>query len=242
MSDTVTTTTTDAAPTDPAPIKPGIYSSEAWLAFAVVALGGLLSSGLVGGMSTWGRVVALAIAALKAMTYTSARTQLKRAALPRARIVSTSSHTAAAGIATAATLIVGVLAISQMTACASSQVHTMTGAFVTCAKADLGQIVNAAGQDLEQDVASLATLNPTDLEAQLAQLVTLVGLDAVECAYAAVNEALAAAAPATAGGGSAAPAPATSAQAAYPGLARMKAWIEAQRAQGARGAARKARP
>lgn len=61
-------------------VKAGIKSSEAWVTFIVLALAGLISSGLVGAMTPTGKAIVFASGALKAMFYTWSRTQVKTAA------------------------------------------------------------------------------------------------------------------------------------------------------------------
>lgn len=104
-------------------------------------------------------------------------------------------------------------------ACTAAQRTTMTGAFSTCAKADLGQIIAADGLPLEQDVANKIKGNAPNLEADLTGIVASAGIDAVLCAIAAVEAALAP----VAGSGSAGP---TTGQ-ELPGLVRAKAWAKA---------------
>jgi hypothetical protein len=201
-----------------APVKPGWQTSEAWITFLIVLLGGLLSSGLVADLPTWGKVITFAIAALKAVTYTAARASIKRAALPSARVVSRGGDTAASAIATTATLLIGLVMISQMGACASSQLHTMTGSFSTCAKADLGQVVSSGSfvGDLVSVISAIIAQDAPTLEANLSALALTLGADAVTCAIAAVDAALT---------------PAKTTAEPSPGLVRARAWAAQARTQ-----------
>jgi hypothetical protein len=104
---------------------------------------------------------------------------------------------------------------------AGQNVGTMTGAFVSCAKADLGQIIATSGQPLLDDVAALIEGAPAALEADLSALVAIVGIDAVQCAIAAVAAVMAPKPPtATSTTAAAAPMP--------PGLVRALAWSAQQ--------------
>jgi hypothetical protein len=104
---------------------------------------------------------------------------------------------------------------------AGQKVGTMTGAFVSCAKADLGQIIATSGRPLLDDVAALIEGAAASLEADLTALVTIVGIDAVQCAIAAVAAVMAPKPPTNAS---------TTAQAAPmpPGLVRALAWSAQQ--------------
>lgn len=95
--------------------------------------------------------------------------------------------------------------------CTPSQRSTMTGAFATCANADLGTLV-APGVTLIGDVANLVEKNDSNLETDLDGLATTLGVDAVLCAIAAVDAVL------QPDSGSAA----TSAE--RPGVTRARAW------------------
>lgn len=116
-------------------------------------------------------------------------------------------------------------------ACATvkSDIKVMSGAFAACAKADLGQMITPGSsgplaglpaQAFLTFLNNLITMNAAALEAQLGALATLVGVDAIQCALAAI-EALSAPA------GSATPTTA----AASPGLVRAKAWLAQQGAK-----------
>jgi hypothetical protein len=113
-----------------------------------------------------------------------------------------------------------VLALALMVSCAT--LTTMTGAWATCAKTDLGQIVDGQGKSLSGYVADLLDGNGAALESALLALAGQVGLDAVECAVTAYEQTHA---------GSGGSAMATS-LAASSGLARAQAWIAAQRKAG----------
>lgn len=98
-----------------------------------------------------------------------------------------------------------LLAAFVILACTSAQLKTMTGTFATCGKADLGQIVTGADGKpaaLEAAVAAIIEGNGAALEATLGALAVVVGIDAIDCAIAAVEAAFV---PAI-GSGSAAPA------------------------------------
>lgn len=97
------------------------------------------------------------------------------------------------------------------TSCTPSQRSTMSGAFTTCASADLGALV-APGLTLLGDVATLIEHNDGALETDLDGLAVKVGTDAVLCAIAAVDAVL------QPDSGSAA----TSAE--RPGVVRARAW------------------
>ena len=121
--------------------------------------------------------------------------------------------------------LVTLLAVRLLTGCAT--LHTMTGAFATCAETDLGQLVKSeAGQlvPLATDVAQLIDGNAAGLESALETLATTVGLDAIDCAVAAYD---ATHVPAATGSGSAV----AMSAAVNPGLVRAKAWVVAQRSK-----------
>ena len=102
-----------------------------------------------------------------------------------------------------------------------AQAQKMTGSFATCAKADLGQIVSDQGQNLPQYLADLVAKNAADLEQKLSDLLKQVGLDALECAFAAVESVLS-------------PTPnAPSPNVGVPGLDRARTWLRAQKAKSA---------
>lgn len=79
---------------------------------------------------------------------------------------------------------VGSLFVTQP-ACTKQQLHTMSGAFASCAKADLG-IVVAPGETLLSDVAQKIEGNAPTLEADFDTLARTLGVAAVQCAIAAV--------------------------------------------------------
>jgi hypothetical protein len=128
---------------------------------------------------------------------------------PPAKLALLAKKRAVVGTLTIVALCVGV------SGCAS-QMHTMTGAFEACGKADLGQIVEDQGVPLLQYVGQLAKENSPDLEAKLVALAAQVGLDAVECAAVAVESVLH---------------PPSSALKASPGVVRIKMWVARQRAK-----------
>ncbi len=99
---------------------------------------------------------------------------------------------------------------------------TFAGSFAACAKADLGQIVGGTqGKTLLDDVRDKIRGNAPTLVADLDGLALTVGIDAVECAVAAVVAVLSAPVVA-AGSGSSAP-PATNAEPA--GVLKARAWL-----------------
>jgi carbohydrate-selective porin OprB len=74
-------------------------------------------------------------------------------------------------------------------ATATQNAKVMSGAFATCAKADLGQAVGPS-VTLLSDVASLINGGTAALEQDLESLAITVGVDAVKCAIAAVGSVL----------------------------------------------------
>ena len=119
-----------------------------------------------------------------------------------------------------------LFALAVSVAC-GARAQVMSGAFVACAKADLGQIIG--GLPLETDVAAILDANATTLEAELGVLAAQVGIDAVECAIAAVEAAFP---PATAGSGSATPTTSDQAGKRLAALARAHAFVAKWRATG----------
>lgn len=102
---------------------------------------------------------------------------------------------------------------------ASGTFKTMTGAFASCGKADLNQTV----KDIEgnpvpliNDVTTMVKANGAGLEAQALAVLGQVGIDAFECAFAAVEAVLTPAPTKT---------PGTGAEPPPPGLARVRAVI-----------------
>ncbi len=127
--------------------------------------------------------------------------------------------------ASAAKAAVVALMIAFAASCsgAGANIKTMTGAFASCANADLGQVVtDVAGRavSLLSDVAAAIEGNATSLEADLTMLAAKVGFDTVLCAIAAADAVLTPIAPSL----TAVPAPATAATPASPGLARAREW------------------
>ena len=74
-------------------------------------------------------------------------------------------------------------------ATATQDAKVMSGAFATCAKADLGQAVGPS-VTLLSDVAALINGGAAALEQDLERLAIIVGVDAVKCAIAAVGSVL----------------------------------------------------
>ena len=98
----------------------------------------------------------------------------------------------------------------------AAQAKIMSGVFATCAKADLGGLVTGADgkqAPLEAAVAAIIEADGAALEVTLAAIAAVVGIDAIDCAIAAVEAAFPATSTLPAAGsgsaGSAAPAPAT---------------------------------
>jgi hypothetical protein len=60
-------------------MKPGYKTTEFWLSFAAVLVGGVAASGVIPSESVWERIVGLVVSALAALGYTGARLALKRA-------------------------------------------------------------------------------------------------------------------------------------------------------------------
>jgi hypothetical protein len=103
-----------------------------------------------------------------------------------------------------------------------TKAKTMTGAFATCAKADLGQVIHpATGSVLDvvppgallSFVDALVNLDGAALEAQLAELGGIVTTDAVKCAIASIDAVMSP--------------PGQTAMLAPRGLLRAKAWSAA---------------
>lgn len=117
-----------------------------------------------------------------------------------------------------ASLGIGILALG----CAT--LHTMTGAFATCASADLGALVKTEeGQlaPLAVAVAEAIEGNDAGLETWLEALGKIVGVDAIDCATVAYESAHP-------------PTPAGSGEVAAlivqrPGLTRVQSWLVKQR-------------
>jgi len=103
-------------------------------------------------------------------------------------------------------------------ACASAPIKAMTGAYASCSKADLGEIVTNDGKTLLDDVAAQIKTNSSALEADFKTLLGKVGLDAIMCAVVAVEAAI------NAGNDTSKP----STNQPLPGLIRAKAFIAEQ--------------
>lgn len=138
------------------------------------------------------------------------------------------SATLALAIATC--LSVALVGLFSSAACSSQPLHTMSGAFASCAKADLG-IAVAPGVTLLGDVAKEIKGNSPTLEADFDTLAATLGVAAVQCAIAAVVAVLTPApAQGAQGSGSSqgSSALATNASAEPPGVARAEAWARKQ--------------
>jgi hypothetical protein len=90
------------------------------------------------------------------------------------------------------TLIAALTAAGILATPGCATLKTMSGDFATCGKADLGQFVGAgsgsAGETLLEYVTQVILDNGANLETTLLQLAGQLGLDAVECAVASVEE------------------------------------------------------
>lgn len=83
MSDPVTSTTTVTV--IPAPVKPAYKTTEAWGSFIVLALGALVTAGIVGPGTTEATMVGLIAAAIAQLTHSASRAYVKGAANPTAQ-------------------------------------------------------------------------------------------------------------------------------------------------------------
>jgi hypothetical protein len=82
-----------------------------------------------------------------------------------------------------------IVALAILISC-GARAKIMSGAFAACAEADLGQIVDSVkGTTLESAVAAIIESNTAALETALAALAAVVGIDAIDCAIAAVEAA-----------------------------------------------------
>jgi len=59
-------------------MKPGIKTTEFWLAAAATVIGGLMASGVIAEDSSLAKVIGIAASALVALAYTGARLALKK--------------------------------------------------------------------------------------------------------------------------------------------------------------------
>ncbi len=59
-------------------MKPGIKTTEFWLAAAATVIGGLMASGVIAEDSSLAKVIGIAASALVALGYTGARLALKK--------------------------------------------------------------------------------------------------------------------------------------------------------------------
>lgn len=131
-------------------------------------------------------------------------------------------------------LAIGMLALAS--SCGAGAVttqagSTFTGSFSACAKADLPTVI----QSLESQVEAIILTDGASLEADLTTLAGKVGIDAVECAIAAVEAVIGALTSSGSGSG-------VAARALPDGLVRAKAWLvkarAAQQASSGTGSAR----
>jgi hypothetical protein len=131
-------------------------------------------------------------------------------------------------VAVVAIVAATVMLCAVMLSCTPQARSTMSGTFAACADSDLGTLI-APGITVAGDVAGLIESNAPTLEADLTSLAVTVGIDAVECAIAAVEAVLLAPKPATGSAGSGELV--ASAKAPPPGVARARAWLGDARAK-----------
>lgn len=237
MTDPVATTPT---PADPAAVKSGLFTTEHVMAYVAILLTSLYGAGVIPSTGTIGLCFTIAAIALTSAGYSVTRGMVKSNASKAGGVVLaarinnglvlaglTPPRAPQAGHARFGMMMfIGACATVGMIygtlvgcAAAKQDVKTMSGAFATCAKADLGVIVPEAGVTLLSDVAKLVTGNPVTLVADLTALGMTFGVDSIKCAIASV-EAVIAPPPAATGSGSAQLATATR----PPGLVRALAW------------------
>jgi hypothetical protein len=238
MSDPELAPITTAPDPTPAPVlKPGWRTSEAWFTLVVIVLGAIPNSGLVDNSPLAAKLVGLVASVLAALGYQTQRTKLKiaHAANDNARATTVRSRvtTGAAVLALAGLASWGVVGGA---GCAS--VQKMTGSFSACASADLGRAVDPGASsalagltaaDLLSFVTEIVTANTGELEAQLAALAATVGLDALDCAIAAIEAVENAPTP---GSGSAPATLAADSSKRDQGIYRMRAYVKTRRAGG----------
>lgn len=211
---------------DPTPTKPSPIAIA--LTLTAAALAGVQVSPALDALPSWvSQFVNIAIIVLAAVG-TKLHVDAHKAP-DRAPAAGFARFDVAFVLAAIGGVALALLLAMHLAGCAT--LHTMTGAFASCARADLGQIVTTDGKDLAQDVAALIEGNAAALEAELVALAGQVGLDAVDCAVASYD----AAHPPATGSDSATTNSAlvsSSLVVANPGLVRAKAWIATQRKVG----------
>lgn len=249
-----------AAPPELAPLKPGLQTTETWLAFFAQVFGALIATGAVGSATELGRAVAMLSIALTAVVQSLSRTSLKKAHLAAVARVSSSRTLATwrpapapapSAVLVAKTpqggfarlpLIIGLAILtigsSVFVSCASLQ--KMTGAYASCAKTDFNEAIDPSkdpalagltAADLLAFVEEIITLNADKLEAQLAAVAAIVGIDALECAVVALEDVFNAPT-ATSVAVQATPEATALKAARATALGRARAWISSQHASG----------
>lgn len=164
---TATETTSPATPTAKAVelpvavavkgVKSGAKTSEALFTFIIIVLGGLLSSGLIGDMSTLGKAIVFAISALKAMMYTWSRTQVKTAVTALAIVFMFGAVAPSSGCANARTQTIRTTLVTA---------NTMSEAFVIFDARMQASLVHAANGDQAVAEASVSEWRKKRLEAE----------------------------------------------------------------------------
>lgn len=100
---------------------------------------------------------------------------------------------------------------SQQQKCGAPRIWS--GPFATCASADLGKIVASTGQNVQQSVSDAVADDPVGVDVALNAIAFDAGVDAINCAIAAIESSVPRALDA-------------SAEAFYPGLRAARAWLE----------------
>ncbi len=230
--DAVSTTTNPSSVTTTT-VKPGYRTTEFWLKILALILTALFASGVIPTSGPVAQTAAIAAAMLGAIGYTVCRTIAKGTATKATAATAMISRATgsypgfavqrlmlAIVVVGAGALAIGVQLVA-FTGCATvkADARVMSGAFATCAKADLGEIVAGSTTTLIEAVTSEVASNASTLEADLTALAVKVGLDGVKCALAAVEAVLA---PPSKPG-----APPTT-QAPPPGLLRARTWRKSE--------------
>ena len=191
MTDTAT-----PVPVSPPILKPGFYTSEAWITFLVSLPALILSSGLVANAPLAAKLVSYAVAAVTALGYMTNRTSLKRAhlaALSTSTVAPANANrlpTALAGLATAG------LALAVAFGCSGAQ-QTATAvvaggeAFLQCEGVDLTQLTT----DVNGKTVTLLAAVSSDLVSgnyiqAIADLIGVKGANVVGCAVLAADTVL----------------------------------------------------
>src|SRR4029077_7274048 len=130
----------------PAPVlKPGYVTTEGWLSFLIALPGVILNSGLVTNAPELVKILTMAAAALSVLGYTTNRTSLKKAQLALAAytVMPVPAPTlvtrgfARVSLLIAIALVAVGLVLLALSGCGATTSTKMSGAFATCAKADL---------------------------------------------------------------------------------------------------------